>query len=343
MFNMLISTIEQLRAILPINRHLQFASVQPYLSIAQKEAQDQLTGEGVMDDVLTYLAAVPFVPNPDKDVLVLYLRQFVANKALFLALPHLRNQVSEMGVQQAYSDSGRMTRPATVEDTKQLSLSYAQQAYLAADQVLDYLSQHPNLYPNWSDSEQGQSVQECIIRNKKILSSYLHLVKSAQVYKMLKPYLMLVQRDVLKGLLCKDLLVDLLQYAYLKDTNADVSAYPVLYDELLRICRELLAFAGLEKALPFMDVVIVDGGLFLHSFQSGADHKRATDYRQIEALKIQCVNQSTATRNQLMEFLQENVNDLPLYANSTCWAVINPANKPYGELSDNESRKDFWL
>lgn len=335
---MLIQSTSELKAHAPVHRNMQFATLQPFVEQADRHLQ-QLIGT---DQHAAVVAALGTSPAEPLATLLTLCTRYTALRALQLGVWQLRNHVSELGVQQSYSDSAGMSRPAPVEDAKKLQVTYQQQAYDTAEQILQHLESNTASFPLWANSEQFTTVAGCFVRNLAMLQQHLPLITSRQTFVAIRPYLLKAQKYFVRAKAGLALLTDLLEYQEKELKGESLAAYPAKYANLLPLCAEATALRGMLTALPYTNMVLLNNSLYLEDYNSGLEHTSKANYNRLLHMREDLRETAGMAENALDNYLQENVADLPLYEASEQWAEINP-DVTENTITPNEDRPDFWI
>lgn len=318
----LITSITDLKAKIPVHNALAFSTVQPFINKAEKKLKSELLSTAEFDALITALAGTPTELETD---LSEYAKGYVANLAMYLAAPHLRNHVSSLGIQQSSTDRGASSRPAPVADYQELRLSYLAEAYEEAELLLEFLEANKATFTDWAGSGQFSQLSDTFVNNKDEYQRFLHVVNNRQLFLAIKPYLLRVDAVEVKNLISEAEHANLKAYLVAKAAGNDVSGYPeAAYIALIEKIKPYQAYAALFAALPYLNIKVEGDSLLVDEYQTAASKRSQADYRRFEQIKDDLISQSEAAKEDLQQYLLANVDALELYKASATYAAINP-------------------
>lgn len=337
---MLVDSISTVATYIKIHKNFNIAVLNPSLALAEQQTA-RLLGEPLYQ-TLTGAKADNSILLIEKAVLLQLLcacQRHIVLYAMNEAFNELRSQVSEMGVQQTYTDSAGVSRPAPVADAKALRDDYARRAYIAADDLLVFLEKHQN-NPHivvWKDSDTYTENFALFIRNAVQFAQRVPTVRSRQAYLALRPGLINAENLTLKAILCRPLFDDLKKYVKFYVAGESLAEFPVEYRELLEHVQNCCAYDALQRSLAYIDVVLDHGQLFLSEYASADARRTPTTERAIEQLRAQARKDADAYADHLKFFLEANIDNLPHYRDSPCGQRIVAARNKGGICTRDQS------
>lgn len=318
----LITDITQLKKKIPVHNALAFSALQPFIEKAEKKLKSDLLSVAEFDAMITALAGTPTELETE---LSEYAKGYVANLAMYLAAPHLRNHVSTLGIQQSSTDRGASSRPAPVADYQELRLSYLAEAYEQAEAMLEFLEKNKATFTDWAESPQFTQIAQSFINDVAEYQRFLHVVNNRQLFLAIKPYLLRLDAVEIKNLISSEEHTNLKAYIADKAAGTDISSYPeAAYIGLIEKIKPYQAYAGLLSALPYLNIKVEGDSLMMDEYQSGASKRSQADYRRFEQIKDDLISRSEAAKEDLQQHLLAKVDDLDLYKASDTYAAINP-------------------
>lgn len=335
---LIVEEIQEVQEFVSVHRHFQFATLKPHLTDATEQLI-QFLSQQEYDKLLAAYQNSSFSSTAQSDLLRLC-QGYICQQAFFLGLPHFRNHISEMGIQQSYQDSAGISRPATDSSVKALSLSFQKAAWKSSEKILAHLEKHAATFTDWVSSEAFTLNYDCLLTSTAQFKEHIHAVALRRTYLALKPYIRLVERRKIQSLLCSELYEDLKSYVRLKAQKQDVSAFPVAYEKLLEVLRPVIAYQSLLKALHFLELSLEGEQLYIAEYNTTTENRRATDYRRMEHLKQQLEIDAQLEEERLKSYLIENYQEFPLYENSSCYERLQPE---VCMLPENEGRSNFMI
>lgn len=311
---MLVDSIEILaRYATSIHLNSDFRNFEFFVSEAETEVSELL---GVVE-YQSLLSNYPNALSVAQIKILPLVQRYISFSAVLAALPHLRNSLTEQGVQQVQMDSGALYRAAPVQDVQNLGLAYQQQKYLAADRILEFLEANIASFQGWKTSKSFTENNAYFIRNAKDYSKIIHSVNSRQTYLSVVPYLDNAENDLIRVIVGEELFEDLKAYQYAKIGNDNISSFPsVEYEKLLIYIRRLCANACLKTALVFLDFVIDGNNLYLASYNNLYHERTSSDQRRFEQSNVELEKQIKISEKILVDFLAKNYASYPKYENS---------------------------
>jgi hypothetical protein len=323
----------------PIQKHVSWNTLKPFIDTTE-DALKALVSEAVFSKLKS--GVWENVWATEYTNLLKLTKRCAAFGILIEAFPSLRSQVSELGIQQSYSDSADLNRPAPVADAKLLLQSYQKQYYVASDRMLAFMEQNAHAFPEWTASPSYTEENYLYVRNTAEYQKFVHQVSSRKLYLALKPYLKNAERLFIESLLGTELSSDLklfwleavkLNFKNLESLNTQ---YPVaVYGELIEQIKPVVAFHALATGSVYLAMSIEAEGIFLLEYQTH-ETRKANDYRVIEALRQSTGEQARLYEQRLRDFLASHAETLPKYPKT-------PETKKRAWQKDQDSKSIFWL
>jgi len=125
------------------------------------------------------------------------------------------------------------------------------------------------------------------------------------------PYVKQAQRNEISQLLGKELL-DLIQEAY-EQNEGDLSSESQELQDLLPMVQNPLAFYAYARFANKSNISLSHMGMF----EQAPDHTNSAPKWKVQAAIMDIISQGDEAAEQLLEFLEENASDYPLWKDST--------------------------
>lgn len=248
-----------------------------------------------------------------------YLQDAAANYAVYHLLPQKASSLATLGNVQQSPEGGAQPSPQWTLNMKR------DDALMVADKALDMLLQYmefqiqegSNDFDLWKNDPAYKTKTSVFFRHTSEMEEYLNIKGSRRTYVSIIPFFAQVERRIIKAALCGPL------YEALQ-------TYPLTIENelLLPLIKEAVAYLGAADALPHHRVVIDGDGFRVVSQTDGyTDRRNLTNNvheSAVQALLATYQERGAEALRELKYFLEENIEDYPLYASSNCRQ--NPAN-----------------
>lgn len=281
-------------------------------------------GRAWYDAVMAKYHNTPGDLSPDEAQALEYLRDAAANYAVAIILPANTAMLSTLGTVQQSPEGGAVQSPQWAWTAK------LNDAVAMADAALDLLLAHMEKrvqaedadFDLWKQAPEYNYKTADFIRLASELDEYLNIKSSRRTFISIVPFIRQVERHVIKPLLCADL------YTALLDIDNELSA---VNKKLLPLIQEAAVYLGAYTAIPHHRINVEADGFRVVSFTDQyTDRRNLTNNvheAAVQALMQRCQEQGDAAIRELKNFLEENLNDYPLYRDSSCRSV--PATKAH--------------
>lgn len=330
-----------------LQANYQMKRLEPFIDIVQEKYIKKLLGDEFYTDFLALYYSGGIVADSNNYKLLIWVQRTLANYLFAEAIPHLRNAISELGIQQSYTDSSSISRPATDQSIKAQQLSFVRSAYDSAEAMLLFLEKNADKdeFASWKEGSGFTIHYQSFIQTATDYSRFLHAVSSRQVFLALKPSLLKVERHTLESVFGALFYKNLKDYQKASILKGDLSIFPVApYNELIEKIKEVLCYKTLHSALPYLDVSIDGDKLFLNEFDLGAEKKTPADQRRYEQLREQLDADYNVSFKNMLAYIETNVDEFPLYRDNEYYQKkLSECRTGKSSLPNNAYKPDFWL
>lgn len=251
-----------------------------------------------------------------------YLQDCIAFYTIYHILPEKNSVVASMGVVQNTPEGG--SQPVNQWGWKAKRWSALENGDTFLDKLLIWLEKQVaasiSYFDLWKNSSVYNVKKSTFFRNTSELDEYLNIQQSRRSFISLVRFLKQIEDDIIQPILCDDLYAAM-QESPLSAENA----------KLLPYIRRAVAYLGAAEAIPHHRIAIDGDGFRVVSQVDGFDERRnqtnSTHQAAIGALMLRCDEQGRKAVARLVKFLEDNIADYPLYANSTCRSL--PASRAH--------------
>lgn len=296
-----------------IHRSMAWAELAPGIRQATEKFVLPYIGSDLYDDLATMYQADDTLTDEQAKLLEI-LQDCIAYYTAYHIMPERNAFFTSMGVTQHTPTEGS-AQPANQWSWKAKRWSALENGDSFLDKALEYLElqvQNAVAYFDlWKDSAAYNVKTSAFFRKTADLDQFLNLQCSRRSFISLVKYLNEVEEDIILPLLCDD------QFSALQepDLDADQTA-------LVKKVRKAVAFLALHAAIPHHRIVI-DGDGFRVVSQTDQYDIRQNQANVLHENAISALSQRAEQNGrrylvELENFLRENADTYPLWANSTC-------------------------
>jgi len=178
----LIKTIDDVKQYVSVNKNLTIASVQPYITQAERKYIKPILGDLLYEDYIT-------TPPTNETELKTYnlFREASANLAWFLYLPLANVQVSDSGISVA---EGTNFKAAEWWQIRDLRRSFIEAGFNAIDESLKIMEANETIFDPWAETEGYTIFKELFVNRTDIFQRWFNINSSGRTFLSLRPYLL---------------------------------------------------------------------------------------------------------------------------------------------------------
>lgn len=264
---MLITEILGIKQYALLNKNMSFASVAPYIQIAETRYIIPIIGKDMYNDLNAAVQSNTFT-SLQSEVLP-YVRSVLAPMALYEAFPQLNIYVSDLGVQQNKSKEDT-SAPATQWAYQEARNSYLTIGSNSAEKLLEFLQATYMSYPLWANSTSYTQYNTLLLRNNVELGQYLNTQGSIRLYKAISPFIILAERKYISPIIGA---------TKMQQLKLQKAANNVVDTELLAKVEIALAWYSLYEAIPFINVRLEANAITVAMVQDGIHATKSDDRR----------------------------------------------------------------
>ena len=339
---MLITTIEEIRAILKISSSVDFDVLKPIIETVERQFLRQVISAEMHDKLLEFYSASPdeiVVPEPDPPVTP-SLETIAAATVKLLKLA----QVAEIHLVYWYgfdllnvqimNDGFKRTETEKVKglfkyQEDNLKDFFKNAGFNGLDAMLEYLDGPDKLcFPEFHESETGKQLKEMFIPRTDIFSQYYFIGANHLLFMRLKLHMKVVE-DIKIKLVLGNVNFNFIKSEMVKE-NPDAKVV-----EILPYIRRVIPYFSTALLMEETSSDLGDKGLFFESISSNAsDHSNKTPSPEPRIAAL--IQRNTNLGNHYLQILKSY-----LLENSADW---NGYAQPRSGLPhrDNSGKKTFW-
>lgn len=293
-----------------IHKNKQWKSLKPHIRNSTIVYLLPYLGQEMYDKLVTRsLEATPST-NAAADLVILHLRDALANYTIYKAMPSLNVVLTDMGVQQ-YASSEGTSNPANQWSFK----SARAEALKTADQMMDTALKLMELevaegnayFDEWKASKEYSDTGSILFRQTIDMDKYLNIQGSRRSFISLSKYMKKSEEFDLEPIIGTVLLDKLSTYVRSDSNNIAMAG-------LQKYATRMVAELGLAKAIPHLSILVEGDGFKVMSSSDGMDDKKnilKVAIGPLEALKEAAIKDGKTYRASLIEFLHKEKESFP--------------------------------
>lgn len=290
--------------IINVSGSFDFDKITTQIRSIERELKKTYLGAAIYDELDDAYAAEP---TDNQQNLLDLIHPVIGHLAMWKAADLLNIDITDKGFQASHSSD---KKPAFDWQVRNAKAALRRTGYAALEELLTYLEENQDTYPNWELSLASDNNRDLIINSAKEFNEVITCDRN--LFVMLRPFQKHVLRSVIKPLLGADL------YAYLMEnirTDAFDPDILVLMEDL-KIITAHYTYADALSELPIL--VDEEGVHFLNSAFSGNFTGKEPAASSIISNSISNHQRKAQSAVEtLICFLNENVADYPLFETSS--------------------------
>ena len=302
----LITSNEELKNYVSVSVGLEIATLAPYIEQVERDYLKPLIGTDTYDQIASGTSS----SGGDINELTKITKLAVADLALWKWTNSIGPvNISSKGIQRI--ESGNMKTAFKYQEVAVIE-AFRTSGFNGLDAILEYLETNIDKYPDFKNSENYTEFKEFFIRSAPDFNKYFFISSSRLVFLKVKPYIRQVEDFDIKGLIGADLF-DLVKSEYQLDDFTGKNEE--LYLEIQKAIPPLTVYRGITS----MHFNIVDRGLFFVGTYADAarEQKAAVSVSDLDAIAASAQKTGLAYLENIRQYLNENIDDFPLYEDST--------------------------
>jgi hypothetical protein len=242
-------------------------------------------------------------------------------------LPYLQSPVAYNGYYRFYRipggqlnhrgfhrDQSEYSQAAPKWEIDQLKDSLICKADHSLDALIQYLYDNLSVYPEWKESSFYTTSVGSIIPSATFFNRYVHIGCSGRVFQKLGMYRKAAEKSLIR-IICTPLYQRLINEVTGKD-NIELTRE---IEDLLDYVRPLVAYETMFRGIKRMGFNYTDTGIYTYSYSDGTLTKTAISMNDAIKLEMGWKADWNEAREDLIQFLQQNIDDYPEYRDSDCY------------------------
>lgn len=295
-----------------VNNNMAWEELTPAIRQATEKFVLDYVGTELYDDLAAkYIAGTSLTTQQSETIRKL--QDAIAYYAVYHILPEKNTVLASLGVVQQSPEGG--STPTNQWSWRAKRDSALQNGDFFLDRALAYMEKQVkaavSYFDLWKNSAAYKVRTSDFFRSTSDLDEFVNIQQSRRSYISFVRFLKQVEEEEIQTLLCTDL-YPLLLVASPTTANA----------KLIPMVKKAVAYLGAAKAIPHHRIVIDGDGFrvvsFTDQFEDRRNQTNSIHSDAIEALQKTMENTGQKALKELRKFLEDNITDYPLYANSTC-------------------------
>ena len=288
-----------------LNRNTAWDTILPYINQAAEDYIIPFIG------LEQYNAFCTKIQADNNDRATNLFQTATAYYTIFHALPFLNTTIGDLGVMQ---NDGTDTQTMAANQWRYANTQWS--AVLKADKTLDQLLTilfDDPAYTDFHESAAKKFKKSDFFKHPVQLSDHVNIQDSFRTFNALTPFLKKAEQRHLLPIICQE------QYNALLTTYAPENK--ALYTRLYELAQAMVAEYATIQATRKLHLLVRDTGFVIVSHSDNfTNRKNATETKlaAIEAVRQESITNAANCESDLIQFLYDNKENLPLWANSKC-------------------------
>lgn len=317
---------EYLREYPELNVNTAWAEIQTYTEDALRLNILPFIGKPLYDAIATEVQNEAILDEPNTEFLQL-LRATVCYYAAMHFFPMKYTVGSSAGIGQNNPD--KFTK-ASLPEYKISLWNITKTADRKLDLLLEFLetqvAEANADFDIWKNDPAYTRGKSPFFRNTADFQAYYNIFNSRPTFLALINAISDISDDVIQPILCDDLFLEIA-------TQITESTLTEPNKKLLHLIRRAIAPLAVAKAAPRLLCIIEADGFKIASSSDGFNMTKAAIESRKEAVRIAVENgkaEGEEALNKLRKYLNDNLTDYPLYAESKCYKSAQARTKNFG-------------
>lgn len=288
----LITTIDQVLEIIPVNMTSKFNVIAPFLINAENTYVARLIGAE------QFAALIAGDASDEVKAAIPYCRKVIANLGYYQAIPVLAVSVGTSGIQVISTDSTKQAFQWQVEDLKN---SLQELGFAGIEELLGFLEENLATFTPYANSDQRKAQLECLITSALDFNGFYDIGGSRFVFQTISYIMRRVEQQQLNKLFGTDFFKSL--------KAADLSEKKqILVNEYLKpgIALLTVAKAATER------IITLKNGQVTYNFRGRTDNmqeSQALNNKQIDDATAQLVADGSTYLQDGLQYIVDNLAD----------------------------------
>jgi len=326
---MLLSSITEIKSILPIGAGNDFNRLKPHIQNAETAFIKPLLGTNMYDELCEFYESYPYLDPTDVQIitgeLLLKIQHAIIHLAYYVGFDFLNTSVSDMGFSRTESTTSK-TLFRYQEDN--LRDYFKTSGFNMLDDVLLFMEENISNFTEFESSDTYTVFKSAFIQSAKAFSEIYFINNSRITFLRLQTHIKFVEETIIFPLLGSD------TYYEIK-AGMITDPVPSKVVGVLPYIRTPLAYLSVALLMEESGADLTDKGLWFQSTMPSTQDSRQTTPAtadRIALLVARARNMGNAYLEMLKTYMADNIADWTDYTSQT-GSVFN---------RDNTNKKTFW-
>lgn len=320
---MIVTTIDQVRDVVPINALVEYETLKPYLQIAEEKFLLKVLGQSFYDQLVALQS-----PESTQEKALKKCRIATVNYAMWHGFDMLNVTFDDSGFMRSSKESGLYRY-----QEENIKSRLKNDAFDGLDNLIEFLQKNATTFTEFQNSEFYTKTKGSFFPNTSDFDRIYSINNSRLVFlQFAKFFERVIDFEIIPT--TGKSLYDKVVAEMKKTSDQDQKLM-----ELVDLIRKPLAFLSVAYGIDEFGLQVTDKGMFFETQESGTNSNIKTTMAT-EEQKQQLYNRVKKTGDQyksmLFSFLRDNSDDYPDFTQLDDNTTSNPYRR------DNAGKKTFW-
>ena len=314
---------EEFKKYLPVNINLRFETVASHIALCEENYIRPLLGRTLFDKIATFASSNPTLPDENENSeLVHKVRFALIRLAIWKGYDIISTNISDVGVSAEVDKENRLFR----YQEENIKRSLKEEGFNYLDNILEYLEENANSFPEFNDSQYKLSNVDSLIRNTSMFNKCYNIDNSRLVFLKMQQYIRDVELIELQHRLGSDFYKVLL--------TADENE--LRYSSIMPAIRLFVVYYAVAEGIGELHKLPTEKGLLFETTSMEDVQVSPVYQNQIMETRARCIERANQHLAFVIYVLKNHPSDFPEY---TSFAGDSPED---GVMHfDNTNKKIF--
>lgn len=303
----LISDIETFREYVKVNVNTNISVLTPSIAEAERRYIIPLISKGLYDDLIDYIEGSN-ESNATMNALLAQIQIPLANLAFWLYIPSGNVMIDDAGIHVLKNDNYSPASQFRVEDLKE---SVATAGFDALDNLLEFLEENKDEFPDWTASDSYTIFHELMLSTAKEFSKHYNINNSRRTFLAIRHIIKHVQETFVKKVLGDELYDEIIEQ--LEGSTDDLTE---LNATLLRYIHPAIAYLTIADATIELPLEFRGNGIIINAMDSTMENaltRTPAENTRLQTICAKAKEKGSDYLKRLDTWLKANADDYPLY------------------------------
>ncbi|WP_373399692.1 DUF6712 family protein [Algoriphagus halophilus] len=306
----ILTTIAQIQeAGLDIDKNTKIEVLTPRIDESERDYLLPVLGQDLYDTLITDLAEV--TPSAATTAILPYLQKPLAWNGYYRFFKKPVGSLSHAGFYKKNFDHSQQPAKWEIDLLKEELICTADKSL---DELIAFLRDNVADYPDWETSAYFSQNKSLIIQNADQFNQFVKIGCSSRVFQLLDPFRRRAEKNV-KRTVCSDL------YAAILDQMSGDVAEDAAITALLPYLRPMIAYETMINGILRVPFYRYGEDVMSWTYADGTLTKQGLSAAEARSQSEMYKDMYEEARQDLLAFLNENIDDYPEYANSDCYST----------------------